>query len=122
MYTSPSGSLSIAWSTSLTSAGPDTAALLAASIAACISAWAAAFGCAHALLDAIAMHSATRISLMISPMAEPPESLTALGAAVAELLKQRKQTLAVAESSAGGLINAALVAVPGASAYYLGGC
>ena len=50
------------------------------------------------------------------------ESLTALGAAVAELLKQRKQTLAVAESSAGGLINAALVAVPGASAYYLGGC
>jgi len=50
------------------------------------------------------------------------ESLTALAAAVAELLKQRKQTLAVAESSAGGLINAALVAVPGASAYYLGGC
>lgn len=29
--------------------------------------------------------------------------------------------MAVAESSAGGLINAALVAVPGASAYYLGG-
>src|SRR2546428_10016271 len=50
------------------------------------------------------------------------ESLTALGAAVAELLKQRKQTLAVAESSAGGLINAARVAVPGASAYSLGGC
>ena len=49
-------------------------------------------------------------------------SLTALGAAVAALLKQRKETLAVAESSAGGLINAALVAVPGASAYYLGGC
>ena len=42
-------------------------------------------------------------------------------AAVAALLKQRGHTLAVAESSAGGLINAALVAVPGASAYYLGG-
>lgn len=41
--------------------------------------------------------------------------------AIAELLKRRKETLAVAESSAGGLINAALVAVPGASAYYLGG-
>jgi nicotinamide-nucleotide amidase len=54
-----------------------------------------------------------------SPVAE---SLTALAAEVAALLKQRKQTLAVAESSAGGLINAALVAVPGASAYYLGGC
>ena len=50
------------------------------------------------------------------------QTLAALGAAVAELLKARKQTLAVAESSAGGLINAALVAVPGASAYYLGGC
>jgi len=50
-----------------------------------------------------------------------PRSLTALGAAVGDLLKQRGQTIAVAESSAGGLINAALVAVPGASAYYLGG-
>ena len=48
-------------------------------------------------------------------------SLTALGSAVGSLLKERKQTLAVAESSAGGLINASLVAVPGASAYYLGG-
>jgi PncC family amidohydrolase len=50
------------------------------------------------------------------------ESLAALGGAVGNLLKERRQTLAVAESSAGGLINAALVAVPGASAYYLGGC
>jgi PncC family amidohydrolase len=50
------------------------------------------------------------------------ESLAALGGAVGDLLKERRQTLAVAESSAGGLINAALVAVPGASAYYLGGC
>ena len=49
------------------------------------------------------------------------ESLTALGGAVGTLLKERRETLAVAESSAGGLINAALVAVPGASAYYLGG-
>jgi PncC family amidohydrolase len=50
------------------------------------------------------------------------QSLAALGGVVGNLLKERKQTLAVAESSAGGLINAALVAVPGASAYYLGGC
>lgn len=50
------------------------------------------------------------------------ESLTNLGAAVGALLAARGQTLAVAESSAGGLINAALVAVPGASAYYMGGC
>ena len=41
---------------------------------------------------------------------------------IARLLIERKQTLAIAESSAGGLINAAMVAVPGASAYYLGGC
>jgi nicotinamide-nucleotide amidase len=50
------------------------------------------------------------------------ESLTALGTTVAALLTERRQTLAIAESSAGGLINAALVAVPGASNYYLGGC
>jgi nicotinamide-nucleotide amidase len=49
------------------------------------------------------------------------ESLTGLGSVVGALLAERRQTLAVAESSAGGLINAALVAVPGASAYYLGG-
>ena len=44
-----------------------------------------------------------------------------LGSAIGALLKERRQTIAVAESSAGGLINAALVAVPGASAFYLGG-
>jgi PncC family amidohydrolase len=40
---------------------------------------------------------------------------------VAALLKKRKETVAVAESSAGGLISAALLALPGASAYFLGG-
>ncbi|HEX7053155.1 MAG TPA: CinA family protein [Burkholderiales bacterium] len=54
-------------------------------------------------------------------MGGPSHSLAALAAAVAQLLKRRGETLAVAESSAGGLINAALVGVPGASAYYLGG-
>src|SRR5262245_5954616 len=48
-------------------------------------------------------------------------SLSGLGLAVGELLKSRKETIAISESSAGGLISAALVAVPGASAYYLGG-
>ncbi len=37
------------------------------------------------------------------------------------ILKARKETIAIAESSAGGLISAALLAVPGASAYFLGG-
>lgn len=49
------------------------------------------------------------------------QTLTELGKSAGSLLKARGQTLAVVESSAGGLINAALVAVPGASAYYLGG-
>src|SRR5712671_4419699 len=49
------------------------------------------------------------------------DPLADLARAVGALLKERKHTIAVAESSAGGLINAALVAVPGASAYYLGG-
>jgi PncC family amidohydrolase len=40
---------------------------------------------------------------------------------VAVLLKARNETVAVGESSAGGLITAALLAVPGASAYCLGG-
>lgn len=44
-----------------------------------------------------------------------------LAAAIAHRLVARRQTLAVSESSAGGLISAALLAVPGASAFYLGG-
>jgi PncC family amidohydrolase len=39
----------------------------------------------------------------------------------AVLLKRTGATLAVAESSTGGLVSAALLAVPGASAYFLGG-
>jgi nicotinamide-nucleotide amidase len=42
-------------------------------------------------------------------------------ARVAAALKARKETVAVAESAAGGLITAALLAVPGASACCLGG-
>ena len=37
------------------------------------------------------------------------------------ILKGRSQTVAVSESSAGGLISASLLSVPGASAYFLGG-
>ena len=40
---------------------------------------------------------------------------------IARRLKARGDTIAVAESSAGGLIAASLLAVPGASAYFLGG-
>jgi PncC family amidohydrolase len=47
--------------------------------------------------------------------------LSTLAAEVATELKTRAQTVAVSESSAGGLISAALLAIPGASAYYLGG-
>lgn len=44
-----------------------------------------------------------------------------LGQRVGELLKERGETLAVAESSSGGVLSAALLAVPGASSYFLGG-
>ena len=37
------------------------------------------------------------------------------------MLKERRATVVVAESSTGGLISAALLAVPGASSYFLGG-
>ena len=49
------------------------------------------------------------------------EGLSPLAEALATALKARGQTVAVAESSSGGLISAALLAVPGASAYFLGG-
>ncbi len=40
---------------------------------------------------------------------------------VADLLVERGQTVGVSESSGGGLISACLLAVPGASAYFIGG-
>jgi len=50
-----------------------------------------------------------------------PTEVTGPARAAARLLAARGETVAVAESSAGGLISAALLSVPGASAYYLGG-
>src|SRR5579864_1764833 len=49
------------------------------------------------------------------------EALDALAAELGARLKAAGQTVAVAESSSGGLISAALLGVPGASKYYLGG-
>ena len=49
------------------------------------------------------------------------ETLLPKAAAIGATLKARGETVAVAESSAGGLISAALLAVPGASAYFRGG-
>jgi nicotinamide-nucleotide amidase len=49
------------------------------------------------------------------------ETLIPIAARVGELLKARKETIAVVESSSGGLLAAALLSVPGASAYFMGG-
>jgi len=50
-----------------------------------------------------------------------PADLIDLGARCGALLVQREETVAVAEGSAGGLVSVALLAVPGASAFYVGG-
>ena len=47
--------------------------------------------------------------------------LTSMAVSVGALLKETEQTLAVTESSCGGLLSACLVSIPGASAYYRGG-
>lgn len=57
---------------------------------------------------------------MTSPAAHPA-MLAALALPVANHLKTARQTVAVCESSAGGLIAAALVSIPNASAYFVGG-
>jgi PncC family amidohydrolase len=49
------------------------------------------------------------------------EELLPIAERIAARLIERKETVGVAEGSAGGLISAALLAVPGASAYFVGG-
>jgi len=49
------------------------------------------------------------------------KDLIGIAEQIATKLVARKQTISVAESSTGGLISASLLAVPGASAYFLGG-
>lgn len=49
------------------------------------------------------------------------QELLPLAEKIAARLKARGETIAVSESSTGGLMSAALLSVPGASAYYLGG-
>jgi PncC family amidohydrolase len=49
------------------------------------------------------------------------QELAPIAEQVATALTERRETIAVSESSTGGLISAALLAVPGASAYFLGG-
>jgi PncC family amidohydrolase len=49
------------------------------------------------------------------------DELEALAAEIGAALKARGEKVAVNESSAGGLVSAALLSVPGASAYFLGG-
>ena len=52
--------------------------------------------------------------MLSSELVEPAQRIAAI-------LRDRGETLAVAEGSAGGLISAALLSVPGASVYYVGG-
>lgn len=49
------------------------------------------------------------------------QELLGIAEQIGTKLKARGETIAIAESSTGGLISAALLAVPGASAYFLGG-
>ena len=49
------------------------------------------------------------------------EAVEELAERAGTLLRERSETIAVAEGSCGGLVSAALLAVPGASAYFRGG-
>jgi len=50
-----------------------------------------------------------------------PATLVSLAQPLAARLIARRETVAVSESSSGGLIAAALLSIPGASAYFVGG-
>jgi len=49
------------------------------------------------------------------------EALVSVATRIGQVLKQRHETVAIAESSSGGLISAAMLSIAGASAYFIGG-
>jgi len=51
----------------------------------------------------------------------PPQSVRAIVQDVSNLLKDRKETVSIVETCAGGIISASLLSTPGASAFYKGG-
>ncbi|KAH8699413.1 competence/damage-inducible protein-like protein cinA [Phaeosphaeriaceae sp. PMI808] len=51
----------------------------------------------------------------------PPDEIKQIALEVATLLKERNETISVAETAAGGLVSASLLSLPGASLYYKGG-
>ncbi|KAI9811133.1 MAG: hypothetical protein M1827_005584 [Pycnora praestabilis] len=51
----------------------------------------------------------------------PPSAVKEIVREVAGLLKERKETVSIAETAAGGIISASLLATPGASGFYKGG-
>src|ERR1700727_2707870 len=52
---------------------------------------------------------------------KPMKDLFDLATIIGDRLKASKETIAIAESSSGGLLSAALLSVPGASAYFIAG-
>lgn len=60
------------------------------------------------------------ISIKKMSITFPPEPLAKLAHEVAALLKERKESVSVAETAAGGLISSAILATPGASTIYKG--
>src|SRR5690606_11550245 len=66
-------------------------------------------------------HAARRLLAVTNRLGGIMQALLAHAGELGDGLRQRGETVAVAESSAGGLIAAALLAQPGASAFFLGG-
>ena len=69
-----------------------------------------------------------RVAIGAGPRPDPDRTadlrrrpLGSSAAEVVQLLKDRKETISVAETAAGGLISAALLSTPGASSIYKGG-
>ncbi|KAH6669531.1 hypothetical protein B0J14DRAFT_598899 [Halenospora varia] len=81
----------------------------------------ASFSQNHSARKLFARQFVTRTNMSATSREFPPEKVRSIVGEVASLLRERGESVCVAETAAGGIISASILSTPGASKIYKGG-